>query len=156
MSCNLLRMVVQQCRERPNFLNCILFTDETGYTRSAVFNSHNTHIYFDENSHPRQEVRFQRRFSINVCGGIINDRLVGPKRLNAAQYREFLNNVLEEQLDVEVPLGERVRMWYLHDGAPPHFAKPVTEWLNNHFLNHWVGRNGPVALASMFTRSQSV
>ena len=32
-------------------------------------------------------------------------------KLNAAQYLEFLNNVLEEQLDVEVPLGEQVRMW---------------------------------------------
>ena len=41
---------------------------------------------------------------------IVNDRLVGPyvlpNRLNVTQYPEFLNNVLEEQLDVEVPLGE--------------------------------------------------
>ena len=22
----------------------------------------------------------------------------------------------------------------LHDGAPPHFARPVTKWLNNKFL----------------------
>ena len=43
--------------------------------------------------------------------------------------------VLEEQLDVEVSLGEQVRMWYLHDGTPPHFDRPVTEWLNNHFSN---------------------
>ena len=38
---------------------------------------------------------------------------------------------------VEVPLGERIRMWYLHDGA--------VEWLNNLFLTQWVGKNGPVA-----------
>ena len=77
------------------------------------------------------------------------NRLVGPdvlpNRLNAAQYLDFLNNVVEGQLDVEVPLGERVRMWYLHDGAPPHFARPVTEWLNTHFPDQYVGRNGPVA-----------
>ena len=41
---------------------------------------------------------------------------------------------------VEVPHGERVRMWYLHDGALPHFARPITEWLNNHFPNQCVGR----------------
>ena len=62
---------------------------------------------------------------------LVNDRLVGsyvlPNRLNAAQYFEFLNNVLKEQLDVKVYLGERVHMWYLHDGASPHFARPVTE-----------------------------
>ena len=48
-----------------------------------------------------------------------------------------LSNVLEGQLDVEMPLGERVRMWYLHDGAPPHFAKPVTEGFNNYSLSQW-------------------
>ena len=99
----------------PNFLNCILFTDETGFTCNAVFKSYNTHIWSDENSHARQEVRFQRRFYINVWVGIVNDRLVGPyvlpNRLNVAQHLEILNNVLEEQLDVEVPVGERVRMW---------------------------------------------
>ena len=42
--------------------------------------------------------------------------------------------MLEEELDVEVPLDERVRMWSLHDGAPAHFPGPVTEWLND--LNH--------------------
>ena len=46
---------------------------------------------------------------------------------------------------MEVPIGEQVRMWYLHDGTPPHFARLVTEWLNNHFSNQWVGRNDPVA-----------
>ena len=32
-------------------------------------------------------------------------------------------------------------------GAPPHFIRPVTEWLNNHFPNQcqWVGKNDPVA-----------
>ena len=47
----------------------------------------------------------------NVCAGIINERLVGPyvlpNRINAAQYLEFLN-VLEEQLDVEVPLYHHI------------------------------------------------
>ena len=61
-----------------------------------------------------------------MWAGVVNDRLVGPyvlpNRLNAAQYLEFLNNVLEEYLDVEVPVGEQVRMWYWHDGVPPHFA----------------------------------
>ena len=62
--------LLQKCCERPNFLNCILFTDETGFTRNAIFNSHNTHIWSDENPHACQEVRFQRRFSINVWAPI--------------------------------------------------------------------------------------
>ena len=38
---------------------CILFTDEAGFTRNTVFNSHNTHFWSDENPYARQEVRFQ-------------------------------------------------------------------------------------------------
>ena len=41
--------LLEQCYERPNFLNCILFTDEAGFTHNSVFNSHNTHIWSDEN-----------------------------------------------------------------------------------------------------------
>ena len=51
-----------QCREPPNFLNCILFTDETGFTRNAVFNSPNTHTWSNQIPHAPQEVRFQRPF----------------------------------------------------------------------------------------------
>ena len=29
--------LLQQCRERSNFLNCIMFTDEVGFTHNAVF-----------------------------------------------------------------------------------------------------------------------
>ena len=53
--------------------------------------------------------------------------------------------MLEEQLDVEVSLGERVRMWYLRDGVPPHFASPVSGWLNNQFSGQRVGKNSPTA-----------
>ena len=34
----------------PNFLQCILFTGEAGFTRNAVFYSHNTQIWSDENN----------------------------------------------------------------------------------------------------------
>ena len=81
--------LLQQCHERPNFLNCIRFTDKAGFTLNPVFNSHNTHIWSYQNPLARQEVRFQRRFSINVWASIVNDRLVGLyvllNRLNASR-----------------------------------------------------------------------
>ena len=64
------KWVLQQCPERPDFLKCTLFTDEAGFTRNAVFNSHKTYFWSDENPHAHQEVRFQRRFFINVWAGI--------------------------------------------------------------------------------------
>ena len=47
--------------------------------------------------------------ALNVWAGIVNNRLVEPyvlpNRLNAVQYFEILNSVLEEQLDLAVLLG---------------------------------------------------
>ena len=40
--------------------------------------------------------------------------------------------------------------------APPHFARSVTDWLNNHFPNQWVGRNESVETAQYLGRSQFV
>ena len=31
----------------------------------------------------------------------------------------------------------------MQDGAPPHFAIVVREWLNAHFPGRWIGRRGP-------------
>jgi hypothetical protein len=36
--------VLQKCVDQPDFLRIVLFTDEEGFTRNEVFNSHNTHI----------------------------------------------------------------------------------------------------------------
>ena len=120
-------------------------------TTTLTFGSIKIHVLV------KKKMRFQRRFSINVRAGIINEPLIRLyvllNWLNAAHYLEFLNNVLDEQMDVEVLLGEWVYMWHLHDGPPSHFARPLSGWLNNHFPNQW---KLPSNLASGFTRCQSV
>jgi hypothetical protein len=58
--------LLQKIDEEPNFLSIVLTTDEAGFTRDGVFNSHNTHIWSEENPHQIRERGFQQRFSINV------------------------------------------------------------------------------------------
>jgi hypothetical protein len=36
-------------------------------------------------------------------------------------------------------------MWLQHDGAPPHFSRAVTEFLNDDYEGRLIGRGGPVA-----------
>lgn len=38
-------------------------------------------------------------------------------------------------------------MWFMHDGAPAHFARIARDLLGhrNYFGNRWIGRSGPVA-----------
>jgi hypothetical protein len=134
--------------EEPNFVSIVLTTDEAGFTRDGVFNSHNTHIWSEENPHQIRERGLQQRFSINVWAGIIGNRLIGPHvlppHLNGEGYLNFLQNELSDLLD-DVPLQVRRDMWYLHDGAPAHSAsRGVKNWLDANLENRWIGRNGPV------------
>lgn len=130
----------------PNFLSTVIYTDEAHFTRTAIFNVHNQHIWADENPHAINPNRPQHQFSVNIWAGIIADHLlmfVLPPRLNGIIYLNFLREELPILLD-DVPLQLRQNMWFMHDGAPAHFSVNVREHLNDSFQNQWIGRGGPV------------
>nr|QLJ84872.1 transposase-like protein [Dichotomius schiffleri] len=121
----------------------ILFTDESCFTRRGMTNLHNEHVYADENPHALRSTHFQREFKINVWIGIIANSLIGPyrlpDRLDGPGYLRFLQESLLELLE-DVPLNLRQNMFFMHDGAPPHFARAVREYLNEQFADRWIGR----------------
>lgn len=133
-----------------NFGSRVLFTDESEFTRDGINNFHNQHLWALENPHGVHESNNQRRFSLNVWAGIFGNVLLGPvflpPRLNGRLYRDFLMNTLPELLE-EISLHSRREMWFMHDGAPAHFAIIARNVLNrpNYFRNRWIGRAGPVA-----------
>lgn len=141
------RWLLRQHRLDPTFVNRILVTDEACFTRNGVYNSHNAHIWAEENPHAIRQVHFQQRFSVNVWAGMIGDHLIGPfvlpERLTGVTYLRFLQDDLPILME-EVPLYTRSRMWFLHDGAPAHASRIVCEHLRDTFQHRWVGRNAPV------------
>lgn len=140
--------LIQKCTENRNFPTDILFTDEAGFTKDGIFNYHNEHQWADENPHAVFETKDQHRFAINVWAGILGDRLIGPvvlpNRLNGLDYHNFLVNDLPRLLE-DVPLIQRQRMWYMQDGAPPHYLQIVRAHLNQTYGENWIGRQGPIA-----------
>jgi hypothetical protein len=60
-------------------------------------------------------------------------------------YREFLERLTRDILPDDVPLQLRVGMWFMHDGAPPHFSRIARQYRNDHFFGKWIGPNGPQA-----------
>ena len=70
---------------------------------------------------------------------------VMPKRLNSQDYLNFLRNVL----NVLLPLAVRLNIWFLQDGAPPHYANVVCRWLNRYFPDRWKGRGGPCLVCTV-------
>lgn len=137
----------QQAVVNPRFACNILFTDEAGFTRDGVFNYHNTHFWCEINPHAVHESPHQQRFSLNVWLGVLGDHLIGPhilpRKLNGRRYLRFLRRHLPGLLE-DVPLEQRQNLWYMHDGAPAHFAAAVRRHLTRRYGQRWIGRGGPV------------
>ena len=64
--------------DQPDFLNHVLLTDESGFTRDGIMNLHSLHIYSDENPRVTRSTSFQQRFCVNVWAGILGITLIGP------------------------------------------------------------------------------
>lgn len=93
------------------------------------------------------ETNFQQRFSVNVWCGLLDNKLVGPYIFDGSQngvsYQHFLNNTLPELLE-DVSIQSLVRMFYQHDGAPPHRSQAVVQTLRNRFKKKLIAHRGPV------------
>ena len=130
----------------PQLLTLILFTDEASFSRNAIRNFHNSHVWADENPHEVCEDRFQHQFSLNIWVGIVGDCLIGPiilpARLTGEVYRNFLEETLPQSLE-DVPLATRRAMWFMHDGAPAHFSVVARQFLTATYGDRWIGRSGP-------------
>jgi len=64
-----------------------------------------------------------------------------PEILNGASYLEFLAENLPDFLE-EIQLLDRNRITFQQDGAGPHNARIVTNYLNQQFPGRWMGRYG--------------
>lgn len=143
--------LLQKVDEDPHFLSKILWTDESIFTRNGIGNIHNTHYWANENPHLIYPCNFQHRFSLNVWTGILNNRIIGPivlpNRMTGQNFLQFLRDDITDELD-NLPLDCVRNLWFQLDGAPPHYAADVRDWLNFNFPNRWIGRGGPVAWPS--------
>lgn len=141
------RWLVASCRENPNFLRNIIWSDESNFSNSGMFNRKNMHYWSRENpllaypSHP------QTRFSLSVWCGLIGSKVVGPLfyhgTLTGARYVNFMVEVLEEYLD-DVNLEDRQTIYFQQDGAPAHNFRDVVAMMQRLFEDRWMGTNGPI------------
>ncbi|EFN72522.1 Transposable element Tc3 transposase, partial [Camponotus floridanus] len=99
------------------------------------------------NPHWHRAVDRQHRWSLMVWCGIVNGYLVGPyffeQNVDRNSYLELIRDRLPVLLE-DVDLETRRRMWFQQDGAAPHFAHIVRNFLNENYNGRWIGREGPV------------
>lgn len=146
------RFMINADAEDLNFLRNILWTDESKFDKDGITNYHNLHYWAPkEGGNPKKikQTASQRRFSLNVWMGAINDKLVGPyflpQNLNGEFYEDFLRNHLRNLL-IEADVAEEVidGITFQHDGCPAHYRIGVRQFLDDNYPNRWIGRGGPI------------
>lgn len=144
------RFMLSADAESENFLKNILWTDESCFDRDGITNYHNLHYWApkaEANPKKLKPTASQRRFSLNVWMGIIDDKLIGPhflpRTLNGELYEDFLRNHLTPLL-ADIPEDRRANIIYQHDGCPAHFRITIRQMLDETYPNRWIGRGGPI------------
>ncbi|OXU20222.1 hypothetical protein TSAR_015323 [Trichomalopsis sarcophagae] len=109
-----------------------MFSDESTFDSIGHLNRHNSHYLSAINPHWMQQIDNQHRWNINVWCGIINGNV------NSESYLNLIENELPILLE-HVDMNTRYRMWLQQDGAPPHYARIVRNFLYYRFPNRWIG-----------------
>jgi hypothetical protein len=122
------------------FFERLVFTDKCCVKNNSAVNKH--HYWAIQNPHWMREQDIQNRWSLNVWGGVVNNRIVGPffffeGPLNGERYTTFLQDELNDLLDAIVSVNERFRLWFQQD-----FSRTAREEFTLHFGENWIGRGG--------------
>lgn len=128
----------------PNFLlDRILWSDEAKFHLCGRINRHNCVYYSDENPHVTIEKDF-RSPGINVWAGIWSGGIIGPFFIDVNITGDVYLTLLEEKIMPALLLHCPPDVILQQDGAPPHYAVQVRQFLDNHFHQSWIGRRGPI------------
>lgn len=135
------QIMIDKSREDPDFVDKILWSDESSFKQDGYLNMHNIHNWQEENPHLIREGRSQYQFKINLWCGILNGQIIGPFELpdtiNSENYLEFLENRICVLLD-DIPLALLQTMWFQQDGCPAHYGRNVRSFLDRTFSERWM------------------
>lgn len=126
-----------------NFMDRVVFSDESTFHLSGHVNTHNVRIWGSEN--PHEMVQIQRDSpKVNVFCAISRRKVYGlfffdGPSVTGASYL----NMLEQWLFPQLEENEPENFSFQQDGAPPHWHNEVRAWLNATVPERWIGRKGP-------------
>lgn len=135
---------VIRCEAFEEFFKTILWSDEAQFKLNGRINRHNCVYWSTENPH----ITMQEELNVpgvTVWLGVCSFGIVGPYFFDATvtgiAYLDLLME-LREELNNNPDFSGR-GLTLQQDGAPPHYAIIVREFLNQNFPD-WIGRRGQV------------
>jgi hypothetical protein len=120
------------------FLDKNVFSDEATFHLSGKVNRHNLITWRSQNQHQVfKHVRYSPK--VSVFSAVSRTQVYGPLFFAEATvtghvYLDRLEHFLVPQLDVHNAIWQQ-------DGAPPHYHRDVTRYLNQIFSGRWIGRS---------------
>ena len=138
-----------KCATDPLFLAKVLFSDMPSFKREGNFNSHDDHMWAEENSHTMRRCVAQTGFSVNAWASFMSNHLIGPHLLSfpltGRNYLLFLQRVLPQLLgDEQISASMQQTIWFQHDGSAAYYIRNIRNCLDVTFGQQWIGRGGPV------------
>ena len=136
--------MLQRLGEAPGLLDRIIWSDEAIFHVGGFVNRHNSH-YWGPCSPGATVERLQSRPKVTVWCGMTSTSLVGPYLLedtmNSSRYLCMLEDYVMPIISQWPSADDLI---FMQDGAPPHYARSVRNWLDDTFPGRWLGRRGPM------------
>lgn len=129
-------------RQDETILDRIYWSDEATFKLNGHINRHNCIYWASENPH----ITIQKEVNlpgVTVWAALASQGLIGPFFFEGTVNGHNYLNMLRTQFFPLVQNHEN-DIYFQQDGAPPHYAREVREWLDNTFDGRWLGRRGPV------------
>jgi hypothetical protein len=127
----------------PSRLCFLVFSDEAHFHIDGGVNRHNCRYWSDTNPHwvTTQSIHSPRT---TVWAGIWESGIFGPyffdQTVNSTRYLEMLENNFWPDLQQQMLVDNCI---FMQDGAPPHWAVDVRNFLNDRLPGRWMGRASP-------------
>jgi hypothetical protein len=128
-------VMLQRISTDPTFFDKVLWTDEAGFNLDGIGNKQNTKYWSVTNPNFIIERRI-KSFQVNMWGGIWSGGIVGPFIFDGTiSARSYLEMLQTEIIPIIRTIPNHQDLWFMQDGAAPHFSRIVRNYLNQESLD---------------------
>ena len=140
----------------PKLFESTPWSDEANFHIGGFVSGHNCHYWAARDPEVTVE-KIQNRPKVTMWCGMTAIRVIGPYLLLDTMNAERCLQMLEDYVWRIVSGWENIdELFFMHEGAPPHFALSVRAWFDRKFLARWLGRRGPSRMACKKSRSHAL
>lgn len=139
--------MLERANNDNNFIKRICFSDESSFTLNGEPNVQNTRVWSQNNPRGYLALRSQWPRKVNVWLGVLAHHVIGPFYIDGNLDGQKYLRLLEQHVlpEIQRVSGAGINnIWFQHDGCPSHYTREVTQFLDTHFTNRWIGRGGAI------------